>query len=99
MKAAENSAGEGFPVAVASLGGVKPLDDAFLKEMAERFPRWISLEEHGITGGVGSALLEWLSEHDVQPIRLKRLGAPDAFCMNLAIRATPASSLVTMRMV
>ena len=83
LKAAENLAGEGFSVAIASLGGVKPLDDAFLKSMAERFPRWLSLEEHGITGGLGSALLEWLSEQDVQPIRLKRLGVPDTFLHEL----------------
>jgi len=87
LKAAENLAGEGFSVAIASLGGVKPLDDAFLKSMVERFPRWLSLEEHGITGGLGSALLEWLSEHDVQPIRLKRLGVPDVFLHELGNQA------------
>jgi len=83
LKAAENLSREGFSVAIANLGGVKPLDDAFLKTMAERFPRWLSLEEHGVTGGVGSALLEWLSERDAHPIRLKRLGVPDAFLHEL----------------
>ncbi|WP_341900490.1 transketolase C-terminal domain-containing protein [Synechococcus sp. UW140] len=83
LKAAENLAVGGFSVAIASLGGVKPLDDTFLRSMAERFPNWLSLEEHGITGGVGSALLEWLSGQDVQPIRLKRLGVPDVFLHEL----------------
>jgi len=83
LQAAEAIAAEGCSVAVASLGGVKPLDDAFLKSMAERFPRWLSLEEHGITGGVGSSLLEWLADREGQPIRLKRLGVPDVFLHEL----------------
>jgi len=76
-------AAEGLSVAVASLGGVKPLDTTFLEAMTERFPRWLSLEEHGIIGGLGSALLEWLGDRDGPPIRLKRLGGPDAFLHEL----------------
>jgi transketolase len=83
LQAAEAVAAEGLTVAVASLGGVKPLDTVFLDAMAQRFPRWLSLEEHGITGGLGSALLEWLSERGGPPIRLKRLGVPDAFLHEL----------------
>ena len=75
-------ASEGLSIAVASLGGVKPLDVAFWV-MAQRFPLWLSLEEHGITGGLGSALLEWLAEREGTPIRLKRLGVPDAFLHEL----------------
>ena len=83
LQAAEAVAAEGFSVAVVSLGGVKPLDSAFLEAMAERYPRWLSLEEHGITGGMGSALLEWLAEREGPAIRLKRLGVPDAFLHEL----------------
>ena len=83
LKAADAVAAEGFSVAVASLGGVKPLDSSFLEHMVKRFPRWLSLEEHGITAGLGSALLEWLSDSDSQGIRLNRLGVPDAFLHQL----------------
>jgi transketolase len=83
LQAAEKVAAGGISVAVASLGGVKPLDTAFLYVMAQRFPRWISLEEHGINGGLGSVLLEWLSDHEGTPIRLKRLGVHDAFLHEL----------------
>ena len=83
LQAADAVVAEGLTVAVASLGSVKPLDTAFLKAMTERFPRWLSLEEHGITGGLGSALLEWLADRDGSPIRLKRLGVPDAFLHEL----------------
>jgi len=83
LQAAETVAQDGVSVAVASLGGVKPLDTAFLDAMAKRFQSWISLEEHGITGGLGSALLEWLSERKGMPVSLKRLGVPDAYLHEL----------------
>ena len=79
LQAAEAVEADGASVAVASLGGVKPLDEGFLATMAERFPRWLSLEEHGITGGLGSALLEWMAKRDSNTIRLRQLGVPDAF--------------------
>jgi len=83
LQAAETVAQDGVSVAVASLSGVKPLDTAFLDAMAKRFQSWISLEEHGITGGLGSALLEWLSERKGTPVSLKRLGVPDAYLHEL----------------
>jgi transketolase len=83
VKAAETVAREGISVAVASLGGVKPLDTVFLNGMAQRFTRWISLEEHGITGGLGSALLEWIEDREGATICLKRLGVPDSFLHEL----------------
>jgi transketolase len=87
LQAAEALASSGISVAVASLGGVKPLDERFLAEIAERFPHWLSLEEHGITGGVGSALLEWLADRDGPPIRIRRLGVPDRFLHELGNQA------------
>lgn len=87
LKAAATLAPSGISVAVASLGSVKPLDEPFLAAMAERFSRWLSLEEHGITGGVGTALLEWLADRDGPAIRLRRLGVLDAFLHELGNQA------------
>ena len=83
LNAAEAVNEEGISVAVASLGGVKPLDSSFLEEMAMRFSRWISLEEHGITGGLGSALLEWNVGRNGSNININRLGVPDIFIHEL----------------
>ncbi len=83
LQAAEAVSASGLSVAVASLGGVKPLDEAFLKKMVQLFPRWLSLEEHGITGGLGSALLEWLADHHPGSVTLRRLGVPDIFLHEL----------------
>jgi transketolase len=87
LKAAEALAPTDISVAVASLGGVKPLDEPFLAAMAQRFPHWLSLEEHGVTGGLGSALLEWLSDRDGPAVRLRRLGVPDKFLHELGNQA------------
>jgi len=83
IKAAERVRSDGYSVAVASLGGVKPLDTTFLELMAQRFTRWLTLEEHGIIGGFGTALLEWQSERNGPTISIKRLGVPDRFIHEL----------------
>jgi len=93
LEAAEIAAADGFSVAVASLGGVKPLDYVFLEAMTKRVRHWISLEEHGITGGVGSAVLEWLAELKGEPVRLKRLGVPDRFLHELGNQSYTRSKL------
>lgn len=93
LQAAEIVESQGCSVAVASMGGVKPLDEVFLNEMSQRFSRWVSLEEHGITGGVGSALLEWFSETNCLQIRLTRLGTPDRFLHELADQSLTRVSL------
>jgi transketolase len=87
LQAAEALAPAGISVAVASLGGVKPLDEPFLAAMAERFPHWLSLEEHSITGGLGGALLEWLADRPVCGVTLRRLGVPDTFLHELGNQA------------
>jgi transketolase len=83
LQAAEDLAIRGISVAVASMGGVKPLDERFLAVMAKRFPRWVTLEEHAITGGLGSTMLEWLADRRGPTIRLRRIGVPDAFLHEL----------------
>ena len=73
----------GKSVAVASLGGVQPLDNSFLYEMAKKYSKWISIEEHSVTGGLGSSLIEWLSENNVNNVKIKRLGVPNQFIHEL----------------
>ena len=49
----------------------------------EGYSYWISLEEHHKIGGLGSALLEWLSDNNENKIKLKRLGVGDHFIHKL----------------
>lgn len=55
---------------------VKPLDDSLLHEVFGKFNKVITVEDGCLMGGFGSAVLEWMMDHDYQA-RVKRLGIPD----------------------
>ena len=57
---------------------LKPLDENILQEVADTFDRIITIEDGVRTGGFGSAVLEWMSDHDYHP-NIIRLGLPDHF--------------------
>ena len=84
LKASEELKDEGINLGVASMGSIKPLDEKFLRNrLAEGYTNWISLEEHHITGGLGSALIEWISENKIKNVKLKRMGVGDHFIHEL----------------
>lgn len=55
---------------------LKPLDEDILKEVGEKFSRIITIEDGVRMGGMGSAVLEWMNDHDYQP-KMTRMGLPD----------------------
>ena len=57
---------------------LKPLDEQLLHEVGQRFNRIITIEDGVRNGGMGSAVLEWFSDHGYQ-LRVTRLGLPDQF--------------------
>jgi len=66
------------------MGSIKPLDHHFLEQcVAQGYNNWISLEEHHQTGGLGSALLEWLCDQQINNIQIKRMGIADHFVHQL----------------
>ena len=74
----------GIELAIASMGSIKPLDHQFLHRcINEGYNHSISLEEHHQTGGLGTTLLEWLSEQKVKTVNLERMGIPDHFVHQL----------------
>jgi transketolase len=59
---------------------VKPLDTEALAVAAERVPLIVSVEEHSIVGGLGSAIAEYLAENDLLAgRRFRRIGFNDVF--------------------
>ena len=56
---------------------LKPIDETILQEVAERFQRIITVENGVKTGGLGSAVLEWMNDHGYHP-EVTRLGMPDS---------------------
>ena len=57
---------------------LKPLDEDILHEVGRKFRRIVTVENGVRTGGLGSAVLEWMNDHGYQP-QVVRLGLPDHF--------------------
>ena len=57
---------------------LKPLDETLLHELGQHFKHIITVEDGVRNGGMGSAVLEWMSDHDYHP-HVVRLGLPDEF--------------------
>lgn len=70
-----NEAGVG--TSVMNLGTVKPLDTEAVLRFAQEHEIVVTVEEHQIMGGMGSAVSEYLS--GVHPTRILRLGVNDMF--------------------
>lgn len=77
IKAAMELEKEGIGVTVVNMPQVKPLDVGFLLRLAKDVRAIVTVEEHQIAGGLGSAVTEYLSEH--HPIRIGRIGVQDRF--------------------
>ncbi len=58
---------------------VKPLDAALIIKYASKIKKIITVEEHVLDGGFGSAVLEMLVDNGVTDINLKRIGIKDRF--------------------
>ena len=65
-------------VAHYDLRFLKPLDEELLHEIGRKFKKIVTVEDGVRNGGMGSAVLEWMSEHGYQPV-VRRLGLPDIF--------------------
>ena len=57
---------------------LKPLDEALLHEVGRNFTHVITVEDGVIQGGMGSAVLEFMSDNKYYP-QIRRIGIPDQF--------------------
>lgn len=79
----------GISAGVLHMHTVKPFDTEALLAQAARVPAILSIEEHTIIGGLGSAVAETLAEADFNtPKRFKRIGIPDVFPDKYGSQAT-----------
>ena len=79
VEAAERLSGEGISVAVINARFVKPLDVDMILSVTKKTGRIVTVEEHALQGGFGSAVLECLDEQGVTGIKTHRIGLPDAY--------------------
>ena len=78
VAAAAQLAREGIVCRVVSMHTVKPLDEALLQRCAAECGALFTIEEHGLIGGLGSAVGEWVAATGVR-CRLRSYGAGDLF--------------------
>ncbi len=79
LKAAQDLAPLGISAAVVNARFVKPLDENLYRDLLTKVPRLITVEDHVISGGFGSALVEFLADDGITGVEVKRLGVPDRF--------------------
>jgi 1-deoxy-D-xylulose-5-phosphate synthase len=79
LKASEILASEGIFATVINARFVKPLDQTLLLAKATEFNRIITVEEHVLAGGFGSAVLELFMDHGLTDLHVKRIGIDDCF--------------------
>lgn len=79
LQCADQMQQQGVSAKVVSLHTVKPLDDLLLSEVFTEQKLVIVLEEHGLIGGAGSAVLEWGNAKRVDLSKLMCIGGPDRF--------------------
>jgi len=77
IKAQEELRNKGIDVRVVDVHTIKPIDKEMIIKCAKETNKLISIEDHSIIGGLGSAISEVLTEE--YPARLIRLGIKDTF--------------------
>ncbi len=77
LQAAEILKTQGLDCAVINMATVKPLDEETLKQWAKTTGMVMTVEEHSIIGGLGSACAEVLAESALCPVH--RYGVKDQF--------------------
>ena len=76
VEAAQRLAGEGVHARVLSMHTVKPLDIEAVLAAARETRAIMTIEEHSMIGGLGSAVAEVLAEFDVRKVPFKRVALP-----------------------
>jgi transketolase len=66
---------QGVSAEIANVSTIKPLDEAFLKDALKRHKKFITIEDHYITGGLGGAVAEFLATQGAG--KLHRIGVED----------------------
>jgi 1-deoxy-D-xylulose-5-phosphate synthase len=77
LKAAERLALEGIQATVVNARFVKPLDEELITALAQSHGSIVTVEDHYLMGGFGSAVMEMLEQKNMHDVRVMRLAFPD----------------------
>ena len=77
IKAAKMLEADGIDAEVIDIHTIKPIDEDIIVETAKKTGVVVTLEEHSVIGGLGSAVCDVLCEK--YPVRVKKIGVQDVF--------------------
>lgn len=77
LAAAEKLAEDGISVQVINIHTIKPIDADLIAEAAKKTGRIVTVEEHSVIGGLGSAVCDVLCERE--PVKVLKIGMNDMF--------------------
>ncbi len=77
IQAAETLAAEGIDAGVINIHTIKPIDEDLIAAAAAKTGLLLTVEEHSVIGGLGSAVADVLAQR--QPARLVKIGVNDEF--------------------
>jgi transketolase len=70
----------GLSVGVMNLHTIKPLDKEAVKKFVNKYKNILTIEEHQIAGGIGSAVLEYLAQENLlDGVKINLMGVNDRF--------------------
>ncbi len=77
LQAAYSLEKKGIQARVINLHTIKPIDEEILVNAARETGKILTVEEHQVYGGLGSAVAEVIAQH--HPVKMKIMGFPDQF--------------------
>lgn len=77
LEAAEKLAADGIDAKVINIHTIKPLDEELIVEAAKETGKVVTVEEHSVIGGLGSAVCDVLAEK--APAKVMKIGVNDTF--------------------
>ena len=79
QEAGERLKAGGISAAVVNARFIKPLDEELILRLAKKTGRIVTVEEHALQGGFGSAVLECIEDNRLSAVKVLRIGLPDRF--------------------
>lgn len=77
LEAAEKLAADGIDAKIINIHTIKPLDEELIVAAAKETGKVVTVEEHSVIGGLGSAVCDTLAEKC--PVPVKKIGVQDVF--------------------
>ena len=77
LEAAEKLAADGIDAKVINIHTIKPIDPDLIAEAAKKTGKIVTVEEHSVIGGLGSAVCDVLCERE--PVKVLKIGMNDVY--------------------